>query len=292
MHHGIYINLDRDTARREALIAGLEHAGLSPGRYCRFAAIEPAADAPELSRGLRTRGELGIWRSLLASFDQVSTGDFAGVVHVMEDDVVHAPGAAAAIAAISAAMRDHPALADVDIVFLDYFIGRDLFAHIMSSDAAGHAGGEGRGPRFMNAASAYQACTSSFLLRRSSAAGLARALRQMLESPGPLVPVDLALRALLRAGRVKGLLTVPPLAAPSWEQDAATSVQTGLDDRVRQKQRAHVLLRLLAAGIETPAQCADRLAELSGVDHGLTSEATAQEFLALFDTIKFGNARF
>ena len=42
----------------------------------------------------------------------------------MEDDVVHVPGASAAFAAISAAMRDHPALADVDIVFLDYFIGR------------------------------------------------------------------------------------------------------------------------------------------------------------------------
>jgi len=76
------------------------------------------------------------------------------------------------------------------------------------------------------------------------------------------------------------LLLLPPQVAPCWEQDEQSTIQTGLDDRVRKSQRAHVLLRILAAGQQSPLWCADQLGALYDQPHSLSALSCSKEFLA------------
>jgi len=279
---GIFINLDRCSDRKDSLLGQLDLAGLPSIEYQRFSAIEPAGDEPQLSKGLKSNGELGIFKSLASVLAQIGDGGFHDVVHVLEDDASFPAGIADVIASVSRLMLSQPQLESADIVFLDYFLNRDLFAHVVSRRANLAPGSF----ELIPAKRAYLACTGSFLVRRSSASYLSKLLSKILDSADSLAPVDLTLRALLRMGALSGFLTVPLLGAPGWEQDDDSTIQTHADNAVRFSQRSHILLRLLASGIKSPSWCAQQLEEMYGVASPLAPDSDANDFLSYFDSLR------
>ena len=279
---GVFINLDRCPGRKYSLLSQLDLAGLPSVEYQRFSGFEPAGNEPQLSKGLKSKGELGIFRSLALVLEQIGGEGFDDVVHVLEDDALLPSGSAGAIASVSRLMLSQPQLENADIVFLDYFLNRDLFAHIVSRRANLAPGSF----ELIPASRAYLACCSSFLVRRSSAPYLARLLSNVLDSAESLSPVDLTLRALLRMGAISGFLLVPPLGAPGWEHDEDSTIQTYADNDLRLSQRSHILLRLLASGIKSPFWCVQQLEKMYGVAFSLTPDSDVNDFLSCFDSLR------
>ena len=279
---GVFINLDRCSSRKDSLLGQLDRAGLPSAEYQRFSAIEPAGGEPQLSKGLKSKGELGIFRSLVSVLAQIGDGGFDDVVHVLEDDACFPAGIADAIASVSRLMLSQPQLESADIVFLDYFLSRDLFAHVVSRRANLALGSF----ELIPAKRAYLASCSSFLVRRSSASYLSKLLSKILDSADSLSPVDLTLRGLLRMGALSGFLTVPLLGAPGWEHDVSSTIQTHADNALRLSQRSHILLRFLASGIKSPFWCAQQLEEMYGVASPLAPDSDANDFLSYFDSIR------
>jgi GR25 family glycosyltransferase involved in LPS biosynthesis len=285
---GLYINLERCSQRRDALLAGLDAAGLNAAAYERFPALEPVGAEPQLTRGLKTKGELGIWMSLVEALKGVASRDYEPVVHMLEDDMAFAPMAGPVITKVAHMLVNEPSFAEIDVIFLDYFMDRKLFASIAS--ASERLGGNAY--EFLPADAHYYACLGSWLIKKSSAAYLSGILERILATANRLIPVDLALRTLLQIGALKGLLLVPPVCAPSWESDDHTTIQLDLKDGLRSSQRAHLLFRLLASGLQSPRWCADRLSALYGIDHGLDDDSPVDAYLALHDSIASRLATF
>ena len=285
---GIYINLDRSSDRKDSLLSQLVSAGLPSNEYERFSAIEPVGDEPQLSRGLKSKGELGLFRSLSSVFAMIGDSGFDEVVHVVEDDAAFPVGGSVAIESVTRLMVSHPVLKTADIIFLDYFLNRNLFASVMSIRENLASGSF----HFIPAKNAYLACTGSFLVKRSSASYISILLSRILDSSDTLVPVDLTLRALLRMGALRGFLAVPLLSAPGWEQDDDSTIQSHSDNALRFSQRSHILLRLLASGIKSPFWCAQRLEEMYGFASPLAPDSNAIDFLAYFDSLSGRMPRF
>ena len=279
---GVFINLDRCPGRKNSLLKQLELARLPSVEYQRFSAFEPAGNEPQLSKGLKSTGELGIFRSLALVLEQISGDGFDDVVHVLEDDSLLTSGSAGAIASLSRLMLSHPQFENADIVFLDYFLNRDLFANIVSRRANFASGSF----ELIPASRAYLASCSSFLVRRSSASYLSKLLSKVLESAGSLAPVDLTLRAFLRMGAISGFLLNPPLGAPRWEDNEDSTIQTHADYALRLSQRSHILLRLLASGIKSPFWCAQQLEMMYGVLSPLEPDSSVDDFLPYFDSLR------
>lgn len=107
---GIFINLDRCTERRDALLEDRHHAGLNPANHCRLAAIEPRGDEPELRRGLKSWGELGFWRSRIRSLELIASLEFEAIVHILEDDIWLPAGLAGMLSSVKQLMLTQPRL--------------------------------------------------------------------------------------------------------------------------------------------------------------------------------------
>ena len=105
---GVFINLDRCPGRKDSLLSQLDIAGLPSVEYQRFSAFEPAGNEPQLSKGLKSKGELGIFRSLALVLEQIGGEGFDDVVHVLEDDALLPSGSADAIASVSHLMLSQP----------------------------------------------------------------------------------------------------------------------------------------------------------------------------------------
>ncbi len=288
---GLYINLDRSTDRRQSLIAHLASQGMVHA-YKRFPALEPtAAEAADL-RGLKTPGEVGIWKSLIALLQGLaSDADAAPIVHVIEDDARFRDGAADMLDALRAGMLQPGPLESADLVFLDYYLTKDLFRFVATRPDPLKLR-EGKRSFTLLPASHYRACLGSFLVRRSSAAFIAEALHRMFLWQHPRLPVDLALRSLLHVGVVRGLLVSPPLGACDFDASALSTVQDSASADLQRSQLAFILLKLCASGVRSPLWCADRLAEMFDVRHSLSPDSQAIELLAVFEQVEALLVRF
>ena len=285
---GVFINLDSCLSRKDSLLSQLDFAGLPSVEYQRFSAIEPAGNEPQLSKGLKSKGELGLFRSLSSVFAMIGDGYFDEVVHVVEDDAAFPAGGSGAIESVTRLMLSHPVLETADIIFLDYFLNRNLFASVMSVRKNLASGSF----RFIPAKNAYLGCTGSFLIKRSSASYISILLSRILDTADSLAPVDITLRTLLRMGALSGFLAAPLLSAPGWAQDADSTIQSNSDRALRLSQRSHMLLRLLASGIKSPFWCAQRLEEMYGLASPLTPDSNTNDFLVYFDSLNGRMKRF
>lgn len=278
---GVFINLEKRPERRKSLIERLDRSGLKAAEYLRFSAEEAKGDERELSRGLHSKGELGIWKSLIGVCECIAVRDFEDVVHVIEDDTAFSDKTASGTINISRMMLERADTQEIDIVFLDYFLDRKLFREIMES-AKDLKGSE---ILLRNARGTYLASCSSFLIRKRSARYIGSTLTRVLRNAQPLAPVDIALRSLIRSGVINAYTTIPLLGCPSWEDEEKTSVQTEVFLERRKAQRAHILLRLLASGTKTPLWCAERLAEIYEIENPLDKSDGAEQFASFFDTV-------
>ena len=279
--NGVYINLDRCTNRRLSLVSRLEAAGIPSSDYLRFSGIEPIGNEPQLAKGLQNKGELGIWKSMLKVFRQVAVGEFDEVVHIVEDDAAFSDQLSKTLPSIKRLMLSKPPLGGADIVFLDYFLNRELFNQINARRTNLAPGSL----EIAQASKSYLGCTASFLLKRSSANYIASILESILDTSDNLAPIDITLRSLIRLGAINAQMSVPPMGAVSWESDANSTIQDNADNSKKCAHRAHILLRLIMAGIESPFWCAEKLADLNNIKNPLSSQSNIEDFLGFFDSL-------
>lgn len=255
---GCFINLEARAQRRQRMERQL--AGLPWARgYRRFPARSATA-AEAAALGLASAGELGIWRSVMALLEEwlASHPGEGARLHVLEDDAVLHPQLAAEAAAVFAA---RPGL---QVLFTEAFLTPELYLALLpererllagAPTCLGVLGGEH-----------YLSCLSSWLLTPAGARSLLADLRLLLASASgasaeglaaealpiweaareKLPPLDLAIRGLIRLGRLQAGLTLPFLSTITIEDDSA--IQAG-DSHLRRAQRLDLALRrMLYAG--------------------------------------------
>ena len=275
---GIFINVDSSSDRRSSMEAGLVAAGFSLCDFLRLPGIVPLADEAHLGKGLRSRGELGCWLSHLEALHRISIDDFDPVVHVMEDDNDFAEGYMNSINSILNLMNNSTQLSEIDIVFVDYLLNASLFENVWQRSSTMNPGQV----KLAMADRTYLACTSSFLVRKSSAQYILSILAKIFRSASKVHPIDLTLRGLINLGAIKGLISIPTLNAPSWDLDSRSIIQEPSNKSRRIAQRAHLLLRILAAKTETPQWCYERLSDLVSIKGANKANANVEDFLSLW----------
>jgi hypothetical protein len=255
---GWFINLEAQVQRRQRMEAHL--AALPWARAYRRFPAHTATPAEAAALGLASAGELGIWRSVMALLtDWLAQEPAQGaLLHVLEDDAVLHPQLAAGVAAVLAARPQ------LHVLFTEAFLTPELYLALLAdrqrllADGAprlGVVGGEH-----------YLSCLSSWVLTPKGARCLLRDLTILLAgaqgaSPEGLAaeemplweaaqtqlpPLDLAIRGLVRLGRLRAGLTLPFLSTITTDDDSA--IQEG-DSQLRRARRLDLALRrMLFAG--------------------------------------------
>lgn len=280
MHRGVFINLDSASRRRQSIEESLREAGFASNDYLRIPGFLPTGNEIQLNKGLSSPGELGIWHSILNALSTISCESFEPIVHFMEDDISFSNKFKETIDLLKSQLAGNATLSEIDIVFLDYFMSRSLFESVYRRSIKSDTGQFDLFPTRGN----YMACCNSFLIRKSSAPYIHGILSKILRSADEIMPVDLALRELLNQGVIKGAMLRPTLNAPSWELDNLSSIQDNLNTELRTSQRAHILLRILAAKLESPYWCAKQLTDILGLKFDIDSEISVEKFLELWDS--------
>ena len=276
---GLYINLDRSVKRRELLLAHLEAHDFG-GMYERFSALEPNVREALNLKGLKTPGEYGIWKSIISALKYISvSNNCAPVVHLIEDDARFSPRASKILTYLANAMTRDVNLLRYDIIFADYFLTKNLFKVVVKQ--------QGQIELKLLAADAYLACLASFLIRKASAAFIAECLERIFVNSSKLLPVDLALRSIIRQGIVPCLCVSPPLGSCDWDMSQTSTIQDQSAMDLHKSRLAHILLRLCASGLATPIWCAERLVQLFGV-----TDADPMEFLRVFEKVEHKLVQF
>ena len=281
MKTGVYINLDHHEARRESLLSSMSKTGLNCSEYQRFRGIEPPSDAPEIQRGLRTRGRAGIWSSMIAVLEKICTGeDFSGIVHILEDDTQFSPGFKKAFDYSVFHLLCNPQFAGIDIIYMDYFLTPELARLIL-----GMPRGEESAYKFLPASKYFLACNASFLIRKKSAGYLATILKRILASGVELRPLDITIRGLFQGGLINGLLIAPLQSSPNVHLPdiEQTSIQTGANLALRNSQNAHLLLRKLLSEQMTSDDCVEELSGIFGVKCPANKCLSPSDFIDFFE---------
>jgi len=207
---GFYINLNSASDRRRAMDHQLHGLGLTHC-YSRFAACEASLEEAQ-SRGLRSAGELGIWRSLLALLNHWLAEDPPKneLLHILEDDAI----LASSLPQFLAALIQEPG--GWDLLFTDSFLTVDLYfsaLRLLRSLPPGH-----RQVCLLDGG-CYLACSASMVLNRAGAIRLLEGLEQDFKRER-LVPVDMVIRGMIRSGRLQALITIPYLTTVSTDFDS------------------------------------------------------------------------
>ena len=216
LYHGLYINLDRSTGRRDAMERQLDRLEISP-LYARFAAIDGATlDNPRSTIG---KGEAGCFQSHYRAL--LSARPRATFVHMLEDDAVLSPSVRPVIEqAISQNVFDQ-----FDVLFTDTFVAPHLgmlkflkasFDELPASRplALNHL-------KVVDLANQNFACTTSFVVG-AKAIDRVLALYQQEIALGPRAPIDLFLRAAVSAGQLRAACLFPFIS--TFDLHEATTV--------------------------------------------------------------------
>jgi GR25 family glycosyltransferase involved in LPS biosynthesis len=205
-YRGLYINLDRSTARRERMEAQLAQSGLSD-RYSRFAAID--GTALSANAGRIKPGELGAFHSHMRALESAVSDRLP--IHILEDDALLSEHVKTVIEdAIAARTFDR-----FDILFTDTFIPphvgmlkalKEAFGKITVSDA--------RPLRLhdlqvIDLARENFACLTSYVVGANAVEKVAALCRAELAN-SPAKPVDLFLRDSVQSDGC-----APPCCFPS-----------------------------------------------------------------------------
>jgi len=252
---GFYINLERSAERNRLMKRMMIDIGMNVDQYHRFPAIEPAPQA-HITRGLDTRGQLGLWLSLVQAFNDISRADYEDWVLIMEDDTVLSRHAPKIIESLTRKIAIDSSLNNIDMIFLSYFLDKNLVKRLLSMGIELPSST----PYLACQWGFYIACTDAFLVKRLSCPYIEEILRRMLLSDASLLPVDITLRSLFQMGALNGKLLIPMIAAPSMELSSTINVSP--DSQVLLSQNAHTILRNVAAGLLPPTLGVARLAYL------------------------------
>ena len=115
-YKGFYINLKSQKLRKEKLIKHLEEVELFHKYEC-FEALKYPDQESKLF-GLKTKGEYGLWLSILKLLEKISRESYPNLIHIIEDDFRFNSSLIYEFKNIVVEQED---LFD-DIIFLDYLI--------------------------------------------------------------------------------------------------------------------------------------------------------------------------
>lgn len=256
---GFFINLDSEKERRLSLEKHLKEVNLS-NNFQRFEAIMPKSDQDY--KGLKTKGEYGIWLSFLKLFEKIVEDNKNKRFLIIEDDFRFNNEAPSILKSI----LNKKEIESQNILFLDYLINMEMLEHFFSIENNKNKLQEGKKFLYFHpAADWYTACMSCFLINKSGAKYLLQSLQNIFKNLGlvnKLIPVDMALKNLLVIRALDGSILNPPIGAPHWELDRASSIQTKRSKETKNAMRAYLLLRLAASGIESPGFCISEFSKL------------------------------
>ena len=255
---GFFINLDSEKDRRLSLEKNLKEVNLFHN-FERFAAIKPLTDHD--LRGLKSKGEYGLWLSYLKLFAKIIEDDGNEFFLIIEDDFRFKNSAVSVLKNIFSSKE----IKSQNILFLDYLINMKIIEKILSIESNNQ--NKETNLHFYPATYWYCACLSCYLINKSSAAYLLKSLQNLfinLSSEKKLIPVDIAIKRLISIRTFKGSILIPPIGAPDWDLDRKSSIQTSHKKEINKAMRAYLLLRLAASGIESPSFCITEFANLIG----------------------------
>jgi len=193
---GFYINLDRSSERKALLEAQLMRLGLQH-RYRRFPAA--AGNALGFPNPSLTESEIGCFISHYLVLKQ--NRNCSTHLHVLEDDVIFSRFTESSIHQVisSDAMENYDIIfldSDVDVQSRNYRELKERYDLNVNRDSNGTV------TSFRLTPIEYIAAMSSYIVNRASIEKLLDIYEQMLHV-GVTCPVDLAIRELARAGRIR-----------------------------------------------------------------------------------------
>jgi hypothetical protein len=278
---GYYINLDASIERKDLLVRHLSSLGLE---YCykRFPALTPSLEEREHLRGLRTVGELGIWKSFVALLSNIPLNeDLPEFVHIIEDDIRLNANFPRIMLNLFNFIGNDANFKKVDLIFLDYTLDTYLFEMVLAQQSANSLGYY----QFLDG-SFYLACLSSFLVRRSSIPLILEHLGGILNSQSVLLPIDIMLRKILENGYLNAQLLFPLISAPAWDLAKISTIQDPEEFNVYRSMLAYLLLKICLSEVDSPSTCCARLADLFGETASFPEDVTKSHFFEFFKSLQ------
>jgi len=230
---GRVLNLDAAGERWSSMQDQLDRLGWG-GTHQRFAATAASSEQAR-QVGLRSGGELGLWRTtkaLLRDWLAQDPGPEA-VLHVLEDDAILQPALPQLIEPF------HTCEPRVDLLFTEAFLTAPLFQRFRQLELQRQQSGQGL---LFVQGQHYLACASSYLLSPTGARIMLNHMEAM-EAAGPLLPVDLTYRKLIRSGLLAAAITLPFFSTIA--DAGASAIQTGLNAGISLAKDADLALRRL-----------------------------------------------
>jgi GR25 family glycosyltransferase involved in LPS biosynthesis len=236
-YHGLYINLDRSTARRDAMEKQLDRLGLSQ-IYARFPAIDGASlNSP---RSTIKAGENGCFQSHHRAL--LSARPRAQCVHMLEDDALLSPSVRPVIAdAIAQNLFEQ-----FDVLFTDIFVPPHLGILKFLKQAVD--GLPSTRPlklsdlRVVDLADQNFACTTSFIVGAKSIDRVL-ALYQQEIALGPRAPLDLFLRSAANARQLRAACLFPFITSFNLDEVAGSTLHERGEKKVEPSVVALAALR-------------------------------------------------
>ncbi len=274
---GFFINLDSEKERRISLERHLKELNIA-NKFERFEAIKPKS--VQNFRGLKTKGEYGLWLSYLKLFEKI-VEDNNKTFLIIEDDFRFNNNAVSTLKNILSTKE----IKLQNILFLDYLINIKILKELLSIENKKNIQNKKTNFYLIPAAYWYTACTSCFLINKSSAEYLLKLLQNLfnnLSADNKLIPVDMAIKNMLVVRLFKGSMLIPPIGAPNWELDSQSSIQINHKLDIRNSMRAYLLLRLASSGIESPSFCISEFSKL--INENIIPRPTSQlkDFYEIF----------
>jgi len=217
-YHGLYINLDRSTERRDAMEKQLDGLGLSPF-YARFPAIDGASlNSP---RSTIKPGENGCFQSHYRAL--MSARSRGKCVHMVEDDALLSPSMRPVIEEAIA----QKVFEQFDVLFTDIFVPPHLglLKFLKSSFDALPPGRPLKlaDLKVVDLADQNFACTTSFVVGAKSIDRVL-ALYQQEIALGPRAPLDLFLRSAANARQLRAGCLFPFITSFNLDEVAGSTL--------------------------------------------------------------------
>jgi GR25 family glycosyltransferase involved in LPS biosynthesis len=264
---GWIINLERSPERWQAMAAQIERLGWG-ATHQRFEACT-ASQAEAEARGLRSAGQLGLWRSTVAVLEQWLAQDppATAVLHLIEDDAILHPSLPLLLEPLH---QCQPAL---DLLFTESCLSPSLYDKFRQLEEQRQQ--QDGGVWLLNGGQ-YLAGTSSMLLSRRGASRLLQAMREA-EGQKSLPVTDMFFRQLIRGGRLVAAVALPFFSTIT--PDPCSAIQEVCTQRVRLTQTLDLSLRrLLYHQTWQPSAGCDELLQMCGT---LIAALSPQEQQAL-----------
>jgi GR25 family glycosyltransferase involved in LPS biosynthesis len=206
MYQGFYINLDRNTQRRQRLERNLAEVGVSD-RYQRIAAVDGRAVAGQYKTKLDP-GNLGLFLSHARVLE--AAGDGKRHLHILEDDAVLGKDALNYLEVVLEQADEQRS--DWDLLFTEIYVtpaSLELFRILSGAVEKFRRTG---GATVLDLKEITFSGTSSMFINRKSLDKYASLVAAGCKQKNP---VDLFIRRQVHDGRLNALLTVPFLTTVS-----------------------------------------------------------------------------